>query len=292
MDDIQLPKLETATAQPRTSPKRKALIVWFSGHAAQPKEPLRCGRDGMDEVLYSSSGPCIRDNTLREHLVNKLPEGCHLTAVLDACHSGTLLDLTHHRCNRVLGPRRSNSWEITSTYTVKHRNAIDDWDILYPLLTKNTLASIRTVLESYGSDICGNVQPKECILNETDRMCESPLSGMFCDGCCEIPKYSKKANVVCLSSCKDSQLTWEMDDDWSMTKSNPHGLTLQDLMVQITCISRQETEKARSRLQCRKQSYAIRERKILDLLRQNFKQDPQLSSEPSPIDMPNVFWEP
>ncbi|KAK0473660.1 peptidase C14, caspase domain-containing protein [Armillaria luteobubalina] len=398
MDDIQLPKLETATAQPRTSPKRKALIVgvkgssvsgllelrcphrdareikdlligvyhytdvimllddgdpshdttqptyknlmehienltqgiqpgdrlffYFSGHAAQLKNLSGGEEDGMDEVLYSSSGPCIRDNTLREHLVNKLPEGCHLTAVLDACHSGTLLDLTHHRCNRVLGPRRSNSWEITSTYTVtshsgkqvKHRNAIDDWDILYPLLTKNTLASIRTVLESYGSDICGNVQPKECILNETDRMCESPLSGMFCDGCCEIPKYSKKANVVCLSSCKDSQLTWEMDDDWSMTKvlvdlckSNPHGLTLQDLMVQIT----QETEKARSRLQCRKQSYAIRvqswcekfiragkpipaweERKILDLLRQNFKQDPQLSSEPSPIDMPNVFWEP
>ncbi|KAK0219156.1 peptidase C14, caspase domain-containing protein [Armillaria fumosa] len=416
MDDIQLPKLETATAQPRTSPKRKALIVgvkrssvpgllelrcphrdarkikdlligvyhytdvtmllddgdpshdttqptyknlmehiknltqgiqpgdrlffYFSGHAAQRKNLSGSEEDGMDEFLYTTSGRCILDNTLREYLVDNLPEGCHLTAVLDACHSGTLLDLAHHRCNRVLGPRRSNSWEITSTYTatlpsggqVQRRNAVDDLDILYPLLTKTFLgvetyspstntavlnktsqASIRTVLESYGSDISSNVLPKERILNETDRIYESPLSEIFCNGCCEISKYSKKANVVCLSSCKDSESTWEIDDEWSMTnvlidlcKSNPHR-TLEDLMVQIT----QATNEATHRIHCRNQSYAIQVRawyeksikagkpilssekhKILQFLKQNFKQNPQLSSHPSPIDMPNVFWDP
>ncbi|KAK0432791.1 peptidase C14, caspase domain-containing protein [Armillaria borealis] len=417
MDDVQLPKLETPTTQPKTSPKRKALIVavkgssvpgllelrcphrdakkikdlligvyhytevtmllddgdpshdttqptyknlmkhmknltqdiqsgdrlffYFSGHAAQRKNLSGSEEDGMDEFLYTKSGNCIRDNTLRKYLVDNLPEGCHLTAVLDACHSGTLLDLAHHRCNRVLSPRRSNSWEIASTYTVtlpsggqaQRRNAVDDLDIFYPLLTKSFLgvktyslytntvvlnntsqASISTVLERYGSNICSDVLPKERILNETDRIYESPLSEMFCNGCCEISKkYSKKANVVCLSSCKDSQLTWEMDDGWSMTnvlidlcKSNPHR-TLQELMVKIT----QETEKATSRIHCQNQSLAIQARawyeksikngkpipasearRILDYLRQNFKQDPQLSSEPSPMDMPNVLWDP
>ncbi|KAK0472511.1 peptidase C14, caspase domain-containing protein [Armillaria novae-zelandiae] len=294
------------------------LFFYFSGHASQRKNLSGSEEDGMDEFLHTKSGRCIRDNTLRKYLVDNLPEGCHLTAVLDACHSGTLLDLAHHRCNRVLGPRRSNSWEITSAYKanwpsgeqVQRRNAVDDVDILYPLLTKNFLASIRTILESRGPDICSNVQPKERILDETESIYESPLSDKFCDGCCEISKHSKKANVICLSSCKDSQLTWEMDDNWSMTealvdlcKSNPHGLTLKDLMVQII----QEMEKARSRLQCLKQIYAMevqswcekgkpisssKKHKILEFLRQNSKQDPQLSSEPSPIDMPNVFWDP
>ncbi|KAK0219413.1 caspase domain-containing protein [Armillaria nabsnona] len=396
MNDVQLPKLETPTTWPKTSPKRKALIVavksssvpgielrcphrdakkikdlligvyhytdvnmllddgdpshdatqptyknlmehmknltqdiqsgdrlffYFSGHAAQRKNLSGSEEDGMDEFLCTKSGGYIRDNTLRKYLVDNLPEGCHLTAVLDACHSGTLLDLAHHRCNRVLSPRRSNSWEIASTYTVtlpsggqaQRRNAVDDLDILYPLLTKNFLASISTVLEKYGSNICSDVLPKERILNETERIYESPLSEIFCNGCCEISNYSKKANVVCLSSCKDNQSTWEMDDEWSMTnvlidlcKSNPHR-TLEDLMVKIT----QETEKATSKIHCRNQSYAIQirawyekfikkgkpipaseARRILDYLKQNFKQDPQLSSEPSPMDMPNVFWDP
>ncbi|KAK0505635.1 peptidase C14, caspase domain-containing protein [Armillaria luteobubalina] len=270
------------------------LFFYFSGHATQRKVLINGDEeDGMDEcesfdilslLMFNTNG-----QTLRKYLSDNLPEGCHLTVVLNTCHSGTLLDLAHHRCNRVVGPRRSNSWEISSTYTVnlpsegqvQYRNSV--------LIFNNTFqTSIGTALGSHGSY-------------------ESPLSEMFCNGCCEISKYSKKANVVCLSSCKDSQSTGEMDDEWSMTNRNPHGLTLKDLMVQIT----QETEKTISRPQRRKQSYSIQvqswcekffkagkpitsseKHKILDFLRQNFKQDPQLPSEPSPIDMPNGFWDP
>lgn len=32
-------------------------------------------------------------------MVNTLPVGVCLTAVFDACHSGTLLDLDHYKCN-------------------------------------------------------------------------------------------------------------------------------------------------------------------------------------------------
>ena len=32
-------------------------------------------------------------------MVDPLPVGVCLTAVFDACHSGTLLDLDHYKCN-------------------------------------------------------------------------------------------------------------------------------------------------------------------------------------------------
>ncbi|KAI8974819.1 hypothetical protein BD414DRAFT_175232 [Trametes punicea] len=43
----------------------------------------------------------ILDNDLRKYLVDALPDGVFLTAIFDACHSGTLLDLVHYNCNAV-----------------------------------------------------------------------------------------------------------------------------------------------------------------------------------------------
>ncbi|KAJ7484411.1 caspase domain-containing protein [Mycena latifolia] len=58
----------------------------------------------------------ILDNELNATLVAPLPCGSHLVAVLDTSHSGSLLNLKHHRCNRVFVPWRSrgrrNSDEI------------------------------------------------------------------------------------------------------------------------------------------------------------------------------------
>ena len=34
-------------------------------------------------------------------MVEPLPVGVCLTAIFDSCHSGTLLDLDHYRCNEV-----------------------------------------------------------------------------------------------------------------------------------------------------------------------------------------------
>ncbi|KAF9077434.1 caspase domain-containing protein [Rhodocollybia butyracea] len=79
------------------------LFFYYAGHVEQmatddPKE-----EDGLDEhiVPCDSNGvdKMIKDNTLRQILIENLPARCKLTAVFDACHSGTLLDLDHWRCN-------------------------------------------------------------------------------------------------------------------------------------------------------------------------------------------------
>lgn len=54
--------------------------------------------DGYDETLvpvdYESAGQ-IRDDDLYQYLVSGLSEGVHLVALMDCCHSGSVLDLPY-----------------------------------------------------------------------------------------------------------------------------------------------------------------------------------------------------
>ncbi|KAJ3843461.1 peptidase C14, caspase domain-containing protein [Lentinula raphanica] len=80
----------------------------YSGHVVQTENKDGTEEDGQDECLV----PCdsdgvqnlVKDDELRSVLVDRLPRGCQLVAVLDSCHSGSLLDLEHYRCNRVWVP--------------------------------------------------------------------------------------------------------------------------------------------------------------------------------------------
>lgn len=75
--------------------------VWFSysGHGSyiyssySPEE-----KDSQDEALvpldYATQG-LIKDDILYEILVKQLPKDCHLFCIIDACHSGTALDLPY-----------------------------------------------------------------------------------------------------------------------------------------------------------------------------------------------------
>ncbi|KAJ6607848.1 caspase domain-containing protein, partial [Mycena sp. CBHHK59/15] len=80
----------------------------YCGHATQVENRSNSEEDGMDECLIPSDGIAMKivDNELHAVLVAPLPVGSHLVAVMDACHSGSLLDLQHYRCNRVFVPWR------------------------------------------------------------------------------------------------------------------------------------------------------------------------------------------
>ncbi|KAJ7189919.1 caspase domain-containing protein [Mycena pura] len=78
----------------------------YCGHTMQVENRSNSEEDGMDECLVPVDGESnkIVDNELRRHLVNALPVGSSLVAVFDSCHSASLLDLAHFRCNRVYVP--------------------------------------------------------------------------------------------------------------------------------------------------------------------------------------------
>jgi hypothetical protein len=74
--------------------------VWFSysGHGTFIKSKSKGESDNQDEVLvpldYKTKG-FISDNLLYDILVKPLPKDCNLFVVVDACHSGTSLDLPY-----------------------------------------------------------------------------------------------------------------------------------------------------------------------------------------------------
>lgn len=74
-----------------------SLVFYFSGHGINQREASPGDEtDGLDESLcpvdFSTEG-VIRDNDLNSILVHPLPSGVTLHAIVDACHSGTILDL-------------------------------------------------------------------------------------------------------------------------------------------------------------------------------------------------------
>ncbi|KAI3836743.1 hypothetical protein MKW92_037771 [Papaver armeniacum] len=75
-----------------------SLVFHYSGHGAQ--QPNRNGDevDGFDETIcpldYEKEG-MILDDEINATIVRPLPKGATLHAIIDACHSGTVLDLPY-----------------------------------------------------------------------------------------------------------------------------------------------------------------------------------------------------
>ncbi|KAF9948697.1 Ca(2+)-dependent cysteine protease, partial [Mortierella alpina] len=83
-----------------------SLFFHYAGHGGRIKDFSYNGKnehlgdetDGYDEIIY----PCdylrsgiISDDEMYDLLVKDLPDGVQLTALVDACHSGTMLDLPY-----------------------------------------------------------------------------------------------------------------------------------------------------------------------------------------------------
>ncbi|XP_020258614.1 metacaspase-1-like [Asparagus officinalis] len=76
-----------------------SLVFHFSGHGSQRvADPYSEEKDGLDETLcpldYETNG-MILDNEINEILVRPIPPRAKLHAIIDSCHSGTVLDLPY-----------------------------------------------------------------------------------------------------------------------------------------------------------------------------------------------------
>jgi uncharacterized caspase-like protein len=73
-----------------------SLFFHFSGHGSQQRNLNGSEVDGMDETIlpvdFQTQGMIV-DDEINMALVRPLPPGVRLHAVVDACHSGTVLDL-------------------------------------------------------------------------------------------------------------------------------------------------------------------------------------------------------
>eukprot|EP00045_Choanoeca_perplexa_P010981 m.114194 g.114194 ORF g.114194 m.114194 type:complete len:514 (-) comp15468_c0_seq4:992-2533(-) len=74
------------------------LFFHYSGHGGQKRDRDGDEADGYDETLlpldFQRAGQ-ITDDEIHERMVMPLPEGCVLHCVIDACHSGSVMDLPY-----------------------------------------------------------------------------------------------------------------------------------------------------------------------------------------------------
>ncbi|KAF6141589.1 hypothetical protein GIB67_023761 [Kingdonia uniflora] len=73
-----------------------SLVFHYSGHGAQQRNFISDEVDGYDETLCPLDyelQKMILDGEINAVIVRSLPKGATLHAIIDACHSGTLLDL-------------------------------------------------------------------------------------------------------------------------------------------------------------------------------------------------------
>ncbi|KAF9481557.1 hypothetical protein BDN70DRAFT_876221 [Pholiota conissans] len=258
----------------------------YAGHSGQKKSNDPDEEDGLDECrriitksllahlslpnladIVTSEGEEIIDDILHNLLVKPLPVGSYLTAVIDSCHSCSLLDLKHFRCNRVYVPwiNRGKRRTLTLQYFTHRKQALFA-AIRSPKAKKTSsstenapLPSIRSVLASTAkSAIITSSTPKRkrpvlapIKTNLTRALSMTSLNfraspvPRFCDGAnCShydsIEDSPAKADVICISSSRDDQKTWEDSNGCSVTqimikklRQDSHP-TLHDLMTHIS----------------------------------------------------------
>jgi len=162
-------------------------FLYYAGHAGQRDEETPGNeRDHKDEYIIplnamNDEGETIMENViadddLEDILVQSLIRSgmkCQLIAVMDACTSGTLLDLEHDLCNNVIGLK----------------------SLFYRL--------IRRLLET-------PPEAKSIVRARIAGWLKDPV--FRCNRLCNRKVPSSKANIICISACEDSQTLIESRD--------------------------------------------------------------------------------
>jgi len=194
----------------------------FSGHGCQLADGVGDEEDGWDECILTCDHEIISDDDLNKLLVAPLPVGSTFVSIFDSCHSGTLLDLMHYRCNRVHVPwvnKGARKYIITGQETRKQAEYI------------------HSLGDTESTD-------SNTILVPTIQASGKP---MFCTGRCreELERdveLKAQADVVSLSAncTEDHQLSWGNAYGSSMTealikvlRNDPHS-SLKHVLTSIS----------------------------------------------------------
>lgn len=113
----------SATLTSMTSTQYHSVYLQYSGHGGNQKDGNGDESDHKDETLvpldYETSG-MISDDEIRSLLIDRLPSNVKLFCIVDACHSGTILDLKYN-CLTKITPDNA-SYNLTASVNYKPSN--------------------------------------------------------------------------------------------------------------------------------------------------------------------------
>lgn len=196
-------------------------FFYYSGHGSQVTCNHHTETDGKDEVIYGYTGHHIIDNKLRKALVDPLPRGCKLFALWDSCHSATILDLDHYKCNKlrsgdaVKTRRKPFTGRFLPNFVSRARTlpVIDQQPLPRgragnPSLTLNSIFTQPQSPSSWLPDMFNDNSPSAF------RRVLSPVSLFKCTGDCHKMKTEEQeaAHVVSLSACRDNEYAYDDDE--------------------------------------------------------------------------------
>ncbi|KAH7333542.1 caspase domain-containing protein [Rhizoctonia solani] len=212
----------------------------YAGHGTQVQDKDGDEDDGYDEAIQPvdwattyqrGDEGLIIDDEFRDFLVDPLPSNSTLTAVVDCCHSGTILDMEQETRavptkSQALGPRpRGSMSSIPSrpSLILKMRFCRSAGGSILPvgnILELPELANVKNSDEPVtpGAER-GPIAASESVVLEMKNI-ESPI----------MTRVYKPiiANVVCWSACLDSQLAWnkpeEINDRGVLTSAFTSGM--------------------------------------------------------------------
>ncbi|KAI9438820.1 caspase domain-containing protein [Lactarius indigo] len=202
-----------------------AFVFFYAGHCGQQKATTDPNEiDGLDEYIITCDHEIILDDTLREYLVNPLPSGTRLTAILDACHSGTLLDLDHYLCHAFLPQRAKSLQEMEAKHhegLLPRYHSNDDlhWlvrgaarlcNMTFSFIALVSLAIVRFKIRLVKKRKQVQIEVEVEVL---DRIDLSSLTSIIprqpCARSSCVNAFSNGPLVISVSSCSDQQSTWE-----------------------------------------------------------------------------------
>ncbi|KAG7445543.1 peptidase C14 [Guyanagaster necrorhizus] len=169
-------------------------FLFYAGHGHQIYNPSSPETDKRDKHIV----PC---DAIDPDVMPLVAVDAKLTAVFDCCHSGTVLDLLHYRCNDI------TAWKRT----------------VFSKTSVNLSLIVPCTLNSFAPGITSNWDP--CIRD--------------CEGFCLLPKRRGSGYVICISACLDEELAWGGNKGGSLTRAliqalhQDHHPTLKELNIFI-----------------------------------------------------------
>lgn len=196
-----------------------SLVFAFIGHGGQRTNKDGQEIDGRDEIIFAIDKDRnlaeIVDNEIHDLLVKPLPAGCKLTAIIDACHSGTALDLKYS--NEY--PGSAYGERLPPSGGQPRADGYDSDPELSPteslMVKRGFLYAMQKQARRHGKFIFEPRSQGKLLSN--------------------VQKSVAKAKVFCLSACRDEQVTYE----WK------NGYTLTDLIVKTIAFHKKGVMKQR-----------------------------------------------
>ncbi|KAF9055250.1 peptidase C14 [Hymenopellis radicata] len=196
-------------------------FLGYAGHGVQDdaEDDLE-EEDGQNEALAPTDAVdedgiflpenFIMDDLLKMIIVDKIQplKGARLLALFDCCHSATILDLPHHRCNRVLHSV-ANHWRRLRRYVLERQECLAPFKKWFSPFTKVIQKTIGKAMSS----------PLGATLKA---LVAAPISQRIvtCDGLCSRWGWREEPGfVLCISACKDSQVANQRSKGGLMTQA-------------------------------------------------------------------------